>query len=855
MEYLLMPLETTTKIIVCSHFFKVENASPRFIQLLLQFSYNYTVKGFVRDNSNSRSKPVFKVIKTFAIRNAIKREFRFHIGQLQPFLKFIKDNYILETFYELIYIDLYTPHYVNLKVNSKWVLKDYQEECRTFVLKEDIEDNRTRLVSLQTGAGKALSLSSPIKIPNGWSTMGDMQVGTEVIAKDGTITKVNGVYYQGLRDIYKVTFKDGRTTRCTLDHLWKVHFKLQPRKNKVLNTKQIMNLISTKSTLKNRLYIDLIDSEQNNNVNLPINPYVLGCLLGDGHLGKNRIDITTPDNFIVSKLTKKIHKNIKLVKRDRLSYGLVKINNKLKNNHYLQQFRKLNLTCKLANSKFIPNMFLNASTNQRLELLQGLMDTDGYIDKHSSCSYTTVSKQLAKDVQYLVRSLGGIASISTKIPFYSYLNERKTGQLAYNVNIRYKKPSELFTLPKKKNRANDNGQYCDNLKLRIESIEHVGQEECQCISIDHPDKLYVTDDFIVTHNTVTSLISASDLNTRIVIILLSGYMDKWVDDLLGIFPIDKKDIMYIKGSKSLKGLINLATDNKLQSNFIIISLDTIQNYFKTDEETFDITEEGYECRPEYFFPLLKAGVMIIDETHQHIHAVYKLMCYTHIPKIIALSATLISDDPSIKLMHTVMFPKEIRFDHIKLNKYIKVYAISYEIQKKNLFKVKTTEYGSNTYSHLAVEKSIIKHRELLNSYVDYVKNDKLIIFASSIAMCTEITNFLKKKLPKYDVRRYVEKDPYENVIDADIRVTTILSAGTALDIPNLRATIMTNSISSSVSNVQTLGRLRDLKTRDTKFYYLYSSSIKKHIQYHQEKMLLFRERVLSIKEFKTTKEI
>jgi ERCC4-related helicase len=113
-----------------------------------------------------------------------------------------------------------------------------------------------------------------------------------------------------------------------------------------------------------------------------------------------------------------------------------------------------------------------------------------------------------------------------------------------------------------------------------------------------------------------------------------------------------------------------------------------------------------------------------------------------------------------------------------------------------------------------------------------------------------MTKYLKKKYPQLDVRRYCEDDPYEDVIEPDIRVTTILSAGTALDIPQLITVIMTNSVNSPVANLQTLGRLRELKDREVCFYYLFCEEIKKHVEYHHARKDLFYDRVENIKELR-----
>ncbi len=370
-------------------------------------------------------------------------------------------------------------------------------------------ENKIQFLLGTNGSGKAQPLDSPIKVPNGWAKMGEMQVGTEVIAKDGTVTKVTAVHPRGRQQVFTLTFADGRKVKATLDHLWNVYIgaKQYPIVPRVLTTRQILDLLSSR-TYGHLLWIDLIDSENNTDIDLPMDPYVLGVILGDGSLtSKNSLTITNPEEFIYKKISDRLSGIADVNKRtsDSLRCQVISITNPLRirthnSNPVLTYTRDCGLVGKKSIDKFIPDIFLKGSTRQRLDLLNGLMDTDGTIDKQGTSSYSTSSIRLAKDVQYLIRSLGGIARISIKKPFYTSNGVRIEGKLNYQINIRYKKPSELFTLPKKVCRTNDNGQYNSTLKLRITGIEFSGHEECQCISIEHPDKLYITDDFVVTHN-------------------------------------------------------------------------------------------------------------------------------------------------------------------------------------------------------------------------------------------------------------------------------------------------------------------------------------------------------------------
>lgn len=364
---------------------------------------------------------------------------------------------------------------------------------------------------------------------------------------------------------------------------------------------------------------------------------------------------------------------------------------------------------------------------------------------------------------------------------------------------------------------------------------------------------------------VVSLASSAKIGSRILVTVLSKYQQKWAIEIHEKLTVENKEIMMISGSAQLKGLILAAKENpKALPTFIIISITTLQNFYKLYEENPHGEEFlEYGIQPHELHEVLDVGAQIIDETHEQIYSVYKMMCYMHVPKLIALSGTVLSKDPFIERVHKMIYPKEIRFDKIKMEQYIKVYPISYVYRDFQMARVRTTDYGSNNYSQNAYEQFLLKRPQFLANYLkliatlieitylkDYQPGDKLAVYAGRIEMCGVIRDYLKTRFPKLDIRRYAENDPYDNVINADIRCTTLLSAGTAIDIPGLTTVLMTNSVDSPVQNLQTLGRLRKIPGRDVKFVYMYCSEIPKQTQYHRNRLKLFEDRVASIKEYR-----
>lgn len=401
---------------------------------------------------------------------------------------------------------------------------------------------RGTLLAAAAGAGKAQPLDCKIKTPNGWTTMGEIQIGDLVSTPDGSTARVTGTFPQGMKDIYEVVFSDGRKTRACGEHLWEV-FKADHRdpeqRWQVINTKEMVEEVHLKA--RKRLYVSLLTNDDTVEQDHYLSPYMVGALLGDGCTSKKSVEFSTADVELFEYMEVERYDNLKIKKLGTdYDYRFIFDVSEIKGYHdrttFHNEITRLGMKGKLSYQKNVPLEYLNGSRAQRLALIQGLMDTDGTVDDHSTVSFCSTSKQLALDMQYLIRSIGGIAEVTSKIPkFTNKHGEKVDGRRAYNVNIRYRKPSELFRLLRKKEKCNDEGQYCDILKLRVVSVTLLSeQEEAKCISISSKDKLYITDDFIVTHNTVTG-ISVALVNNASKVIVVSpknAVYDAWEDDIV-----------------------------------------------------------------------------------------------------------------------------------------------------------------------------------------------------------------------------------------------------------------------------------------------------------------------------------
>lgn len=847
------------KIIKASRYFKVFPYNDVAKKICRFFQTRYIHKTFSLDGDAP--------IKLYATALSDESEFRFHINTFNQFKNYLNECLVKENDFILEEKPLPDIKKRNIKVKKSWTIRDYQEPIINYLVSPTPVN---KFIGIQTGKGKSTALKELVKIPGGWKKMGDIQLGDDVIAKDGSTTKVTGVFPQGKMQLYRVTFADGRHVDCCAEHLWRVYYiNTTPHKRwRVVNTLEVLRLISMPNP---RVYIDLCDSEDCHDVILPMDPYLLGVFLGDGCSRATTPTISTPDEYIVNEVRKVLHKNLCLVKYKQFdeqacpTYGIV--TNKAMTTERINTFTLnlilMGLNKKVSHEKFIPDEYFHASKKQRLSLLQGLLDTDGTVntvETGGSVSFCSSSLALSKGVQYLVRSLGGIASIGIRQPTYTYKGEKKAGRQSYDVNIRYKKPSELFRLPKKKERTNDNNQYATDLKLRVMSVVPSGIEEAQCISIDHPDKLYVTTDFIVTHNTFCSLYGVAALGYRTIVIVEGGLVSKWASDILKVLDIKANRTLCVRGGSQLRGLIGMAGTKELENiDIILLSSTTLQDWITLHEVMATSLEKskdiGYGIEPDEFYEKLEIGHRLIDEVHKKFHFNYKQDLYTNTHLVTSLSATLFSYDKLLESFYEIAYPIAERYKAGEIDKYANSTAVIWELQRGR--RVRTKNHGRSSYSHNVFEESIMRYKDAASKYFEmvsetldigfiknYKKGNKAAVYVASIDMATKLTEYLRKRFPDKSVERYVGSlnDPYANLLDPDIRVTTLGSGGTGHDIEGLTDTILTVAIMSLQANIQVFGRLRFIPDQDTRFYYFNCRDVEQHMKYHGLKAKLMQER-------------
>ncbi len=401
------------------------------------------------------------------------------------------------------------------------------------------------------GPSWAQPVTTPVLTPQGWRPMGDLVAGDFVIGSDGHPTKITGVRRRGVEPAYLVTMNDGSATRTSAEHLWSIQDwneragNMKPR-GTIASTAQVATLLPG-DPKHARTFIPMVGSPpvfDTLDEELPIPGYLLGYLLGDGcfRAGNSpRVALTEPEQNTLLEQELTHFPGMKLVYHSGVDWGIVSgyqtpsrcslcseppTARGLCPQHYSQaKYRKelerhprawvnllgqrlfdLGLGGVLGPDKFVPASYLVASPDQRLAVLQGLMDADGsYAAGKHSAIFFNVSRQLCEAVVELTESLGGQARMYPRPPRGGRMHNGKiiSGKLpSWHVSVRLPGQLNPFRLPRKAE------AYQAGIKenrravpvRKIVSVAPAGDEEMQCIEVDAPDGLYVTEHYIVTHN-------------------------------------------------------------------------------------------------------------------------------------------------------------------------------------------------------------------------------------------------------------------------------------------------------------------------------------------------------------------
>lgn len=387
------------------------------------------------------------------------------------------------------------PEFENTKVNEPLIVDEIFEASATKMT--EIADDSVALMvtSPPYHVGKALRSSTPVLGPAGWTKIGDLVPGDVVFAADGTPTNVEAVFPQGPRQLYRITLDDGTWIDADAEHLWVCQtFTERDKRNRrtdrwiLMTTGDMLERWGSRPIAPYRVLLPATAPVQFPEHTVPLAPYALGAILGDGCiLPGGYVRICTADPQILEEAG---FANANPLARHSYSVnGLAPI------------MRELGLDHRRAWEKFVPESYLWNAPDVRLGVLQGLLDTDGYVGDNGHVQYVTTSPQLADDVEFLVRSLGGKTYRSSpKRKTFRYKGELRTGRISYSVSIvvavcpfRLERKAAVWRAAA--------ARRVHTRERVIHSIEPADLDDATCIRVADESGLFVTKDFIVTHNT------------------------------------------------------------------------------------------------------------------------------------------------------------------------------------------------------------------------------------------------------------------------------------------------------------------------------------------------------------------
>jgi Holliday junction resolvasome RuvABC ATP-dependent DNA helicase subunit len=435
----------------------------------------------------------------------------------------------------------------------------------TSAAKRNMPVSHTLLASGTPGVGKGHPLDTLILTPQGWRRIGDLKVGDSITGSDGKATTVTGVFDRGVLHVFRVEFSDGSSTLCDGDHLWRVQDN--HRRFRTLSTQEIADQDPLTPDGKARYRIPMVTPVGAHGqvdvdlpvVNLPIEPYLLGVLLANAHLSHGVL-VRTNDVEIIDRVRRR---NPQLLIKESTS-----VNSTARGwsvSGLRPALKSLGLYETRSATKFIPSIYLTADVESRRELLRGLMDCDGSPRTgKGNPQYFTQSSRLATAVQYLAESLGGTGHIMV-----AGRVDNRGDASEHRVSIALAEP--VFTLPRKAalERQGRPVRTIRSITLVRDSWSHLPRKsEIRCIKVEATDSLYVTERFVVTHNTALARLTAHQIGKGF-IELGGNVSDK--DAVKALKVMQDGDILFIdeihrlvaSGKSRAEWLLTLLQDGEL----------------------------------------------------------------------------------------------------------------------------------------------------------------------------------------------------------------------------------------------------------------------------------------------------
>lgn len=490
-----------------------------------------------------------------------------------------------------------------------FILEPWQDDYLNRLFNTKLPDGRRQyrksFVFLPRKAGKALALDTPVFTPDGWKTMGTVEVGDRVFHPSGkqvTVVAVSEVMTD--RECYAVKFAGGETIVADAEHFWKTRTRSG---DKVRTTRDIASSCTSvfaSGKSRSRHFVDVASPLRMRQKRLPVDPYVLGAWLGDGHKGSRNLTFDAREMDVVNsirmagasvKISKATGDNVSVASIDIGGYGSL-----------VRELRKLGVF----RNKHIPRLYFLASEQQRKRLLQGLMDTDGTCSPEGQCTFVNTNKELAVGVIELAASLGHKATIRE---YEASIDGKVTGP-CYHVHFRPKANREVFSSPRKQARLRPQTSGADRTKSRaIVSCEPCPSVPVRCIQVSEPDGMFlVGKSLIPTHN--SSLVAVVALYEALFgqhggqILIGAGDREQarklfdmiknFIDSCPGIAKRVKvfKNSIFVPSTKTTVQIISREAKTKHGFNPSLVIVDEL--HVQPDRSLIDVLTSGMGARAE-----------------------------------------------------------------------------------------------------------------------------------------------------------------------------------------------------------------------------------------------------------------
>lgn len=409
-----------------------------------------------------------------------------HPEWIEEFRK-CKDDiiYFAQNYFTIVHLD-----------RGKELMQLYEPQKRAV---EKIFNNRRTIICASRQIGKRLALDTPVPTPNGWTTMGQLKAGDTIFDWNGNPTIV--LYAHDIlddRNCYELIFSNGEKIIADEEHEWFTQHRNERKRGidgSVKTTKQIFDTLTVgRKIIEPAHRIELKHTVQYPEKEYIIDPYLLGYWLGDGTASNSGISVGEEDIDEMLKHFEYIpHKSIHRAKLPRTLYT-VNILKDLSGRSFVNKLQELGLR----RNKHIPRQYIESSVEQRLELLRGLMDTDGYCNTRGIMQFYSTIESVASNVAEILNSLGIQSSITSKIPKIKDKEYSRCYIVTFKTNI------PMFKLTRKLDRqmANVSLDNSRNSFVYIKDIKKVASVSTRCITVDNIDQMYlVGKSFIPTHNT------------------------------------------------------------------------------------------------------------------------------------------------------------------------------------------------------------------------------------------------------------------------------------------------------------------------------------------------------------------